>query len=137
MAILDSLGKYRNTGLLILRVGLGIMFMIHGFPKLAGGPSGWEGLGGSMKLIGVNFFPTFWGFMAAFAEFVGGFCLVIGFLFRPALAMLIFTMFIAVLMHYTNGDGMKGYSHALESAFVFIGLFISGPGKYALKIVRR
>ncbi|RZJ63310.1 MAG: DoxX family protein, partial [Pedobacter sp.] len=32
MAIFDSLGKYRNTGLLILRVGLGIMMMTHGFP---------------------------------------------------------------------------------------------------------
>jgi len=126
-----------DYGLLIIRLGIGIMFMLHGYPKLLGGTETWSQIGASMGNIGIHFAPTFWGFMAAFAEFVGGFCLVIGFLFRPALAMLIFTMFIAVLMHYTNGDGMKGYSHALESAFVFIGLFISGPGKYALKIVRR
>jgi len=126
-----------DYGLLIIRLGIGIMFMLHGYPKLLGGTETWSHIGASMGNIGIHFAPTFWGFMAAFAEFVGGFCLVIGFLFRPALAMLIFTMFIAVLMHYTNGDGMKGYSHALESAFVFIGLFISGPGKYALKIVRR
>lgn len=36
--ILRSLDKYRDVGLLILRVGIGLMFMIHGFPKLFGGP---------------------------------------------------------------------------------------------------
>ncbi|MFC3364595.1 DoxX family membrane protein [Pedobacter fastidiosus] len=60
MAILDNLGKYRNTGLLLLRIGIGILFIIHGFPKLAGGPSGWTGLGGSMKVIGIDFLPIFW-----------------------------------------------------------------------------
>lgn len=126
-----------DYGLLIIRIGIGVMFMLHGYPKLLGGTEMWAKIGGAMGNIGIHFAPVFWGFMASFAEFVGGLCLVIGFLFRPALAMLIFTMFIAVLMHYTNGDGFGGYSHALESASVFVGLFIAGPGKYALKIVRR
>ncbi|HAE66424.1 MAG TPA: DoxX family protein, partial [Sphingobacterium sp.] len=34
MAIWNSLGKYRDTGLLILRVGLGVMMIMHGLPKL-------------------------------------------------------------------------------------------------------
>lgn len=113
------------------------MFMLHGYPKIIGGPETWEKIGGSMGNIGIHFAPTFWGFMAAIAEFIGGLCLVVGFFFRPALAMLIFTMSIAMIMHYTKGDGFGGYSHALESGIVFIGLFISGPGKYALKISRR
>ena len=78
MAILDSLGKYRNTGLLILRVGLGVMMITHGFPKLAGGPAGWEGLGGSMKVVGIDFLPVFWGFMGAAAEAIGGLFLILG-----------------------------------------------------------
>jgi putative oxidoreductase len=97
----------------------------------------WKGIGASMANIHITFSPTFWGFMAAFAEFVGGACLVLGFLFRPALAMMIFTMFIAALFHYKNGDGFSGYSHALECGIIFFGLFVAGPGKYALKIVRR
>ena len=131
--------KKFNTdyGILIIRIGIGVMFMLHGYPKLLGGAAMWEKIGGSMSNIGIHFAPTFWGFMAAFAEFAGGLCLVLGFVFRPALAMLIFTMFIAGFMHYTKGDGFGGYSHALESAIVFIGLFIAGPGKYALKISRR
>ena len=97
----------------------------------------WTEVGGAMKNIHVDFAPAFWGFLAALAEFGGGFCLVLGFLFRPALAMMVFTMAIAIMLHRVNGEGFNGYSHALESALVFLGLFITGPGKYALKITRR
>lgn len=126
-----------DAGLLIIRIGLGIMFMLHGYPKITGGPEKWEMIGKTMEHIGIGFAPTFWGFMAALAEFGGGLCLILGFLFRPALGMLTFTMCIAAYMHYVGGDGFNGYSHAVESAIVFIGLFFCGPGKYALKISRR
>ena len=132
MAILDNLGKYRNTGLLLLRIGLGIMSIIHGFPKLAGGPDGWTGLGGSMKVIGINFLPIFWGFMAAVSETFGGFFLIVGLFFRPALILLIFTMIIAALVHFGKGDGLQGASHAIELGIVFFGLIFIGPGKYSV-----
>ncbi|WP_316846538.1 DoxX family protein [Pedobacter psychrodurus] len=132
MAILDNLGKYRNTGLLLLRIGLGVMFIIHGFPKLAGGPSGWTGLGGSMKVIGINFLPIFWGFMAAATETFGGFLLIVGLFFRPALILLIFTMVIAALVHFGKGDGLGGASHAIELGIAFFGLIFIGPGKYSV-----
>lgn len=132
------LNKYSTDyGILIIRVGIGILFMVFGWPKITGGPEMWKGIGASMANIHITFAPAFWGFMAALAEFVGGLCLVLGFIFRPALATMIFTMFIAALMHYKNGDGFNGYNHALECAIIFLGLFIAGPGKYALKIIRR
>ncbi|WP_443937136.1 DoxX family protein [Pedobacter sp. MW01-1-1] len=132
MAILDTLGKYRNTGLLLLRIGIGVMFIIHGFPKLAGGPTGWEGLGGSMKVIGINFLPILWGFMAAVTETFGGFLLVLGLFFRPALILLVFTMIIASLVHFAKGDGLAGASHAIEMGIVFFSLIFIGPGKYSV-----
>ena len=132
MATFDSLGKYRNTGLLILRIGLGVMFIIHGFPKLAGGPSGWAGLGGSMKVVGIDFLPVFWGFMAAVAETFGGFLLIVGLFFRPACMLLVFTMAIAALVHFGKGDGLKGASHAIELGIVFFSLIFIGPGRYSV-----
>ncbi|WP_421945526.1 DoxX family protein [Pedobacter sp.] len=132
MAILDNLGKYRNTGLLLLRIGVGIMFIIHGFPKLAGGPKGWEGLGGSMKVIGIDFLPVFWGFMAAATETFGGFLLIVGLFYRPACILLVFTMIIAALVHFGKGDGLQGASHAIELGIVFFSLIFIGPGKYSV-----
>ena len=132
MAIFDSLGKYRNTGLLIMRIGIGIMFIVHGFPKLAGGLAGWAELGGSMKVVGVNFLPVFWGFMAAVAETFGGFLLIVGLFFRPACIALVFTMIIAALVHFGKGDGLGGASHAIELGIVFFSLIFVGPGKYSV-----
>lgn len=132
MAILDSLGKYRNTGLLVLRVGLGVMMIVHGFPKLAGGPTGWEGLGGSMKVVGISFLPIFWGLMAAVAEAVGGLFLILGIFFRPVNVLLVVTMLIATLVHINKGDGIGGASHAIELGIVFFSLLFIGPGKYSI-----
>jgi putative oxidoreductase len=132
MAILDNLGKYRNTGLLLIRIGLGVMFIIHGFPKIASGPNGWTGLGGSMKVIGIDFLPIFWGFMAAATETFGGFLLIVGLFFRPALILLTFTMIIAALVIFGRGDNLKGASQAIELGIVFFGLIFIGPGKYSV-----
>ena len=132
MAIFESLGKYRNTGLLILRVGIGVMMITHGLPKLTGGIEGWTGIGKSMGVIGINFLPAFWGFMAAATEGVGGLFLILGLFFRPVNILLVFTMIIAALVHFGKGDGLGGASHAIELGIVFFSLIFIGPGKYSI-----
>ena len=132
MAIFHTLGKYRNTGLLILRIGLGAMMMMHGFPKIMGGPDKWAAIGSSMGVIGVNFIPAFWGFMAAITEGLGGFLLLLGLFFRPVNMLLTFVMIIASLFHLHKGDGIMGASHAIELGIVFFGLIFIGPGKYSV-----
>ena len=120
-------------GLLILRIGIGIMFMLHGAPKLLGGPEQWEKQGQVMQNFGINFLPTFWGFMAGFAEFAGGLCLVFGILWVPACILLLLTMIVAATMHISKGDGFTGYSHAVESGILFVSLIFIGPGRYRIR----
>ncbi len=126
------LDKYRDAGLLILRLGIGIMFMLHGLPKLIAGPETWMMLGGSMKALGVGFAPTAWGFMAAFSEFAGGILLTLGFFTRPACFFLLTTMIVATMMHIGKGDPFLKYSHAMESGLLFLSLILIGPGRYSL-----
>lgn len=130
--ILGFLNKYRDLGLLILRIGLGVMFLWHGYPKLIGGPEIWQKLGMAMSGIGVKTLPVFWGFMAAFSEFFGGICLILGILFRPACILLVTTMAVAATMHLGKGDGLKVASHAIEDGIVFLSLIFIGPGKYSI-----
>ena len=132
MAIFSNLGKYKNTGLLIMRVGLGIMFMFHGYPKLLGGPDNWEAVGGAMKHIGISFFPVGWGFLAAATETFGGFLILLGLAFRPAALLLTLVMIVASTMHLKTGDGLSGASHAIEAGIVFFSLVFIGPGKYSV-----
>ncbi len=130
--IFRFLDKYRDIGLLTLRVGIGAMFVLHGLPKLIAGPETWTMLGGSMKTLGVDFAPTVWGFMAAFSEFVGGLLLVLGFFTRPACFLLFSTMIVATMMHIGKGDPFLKYSHAMESGILFLSLILIGPGRYSL-----
>ncbi len=128
----NKFDKYRDKGLLVLRVGIGIMFMCHGFPKLTAGPEVWTKLGGALSNIGINFAPSFWGFMAAISEFGGGLLLALGLFTRPACFFLLNTMIVAVIMHISNGDSFVKYSHALEAAILFFSILLIGPGKFSL-----
>jgi putative oxidoreductase len=125
-------GQAIDVGLFVLRIGIGIMFMVHGFPKLMGGPELWAKLGGAMGVFGITFAPTFWGLMAALAEGAGGLCLILGLGVRLAAGFMAFTMLVATLMHVNKGDGFNVYSHAAEMGIVFLALTIAGGGRLAL-----
>ena len=134
MALFGSLGNYKNFGLLIIRVGLGIMFIYHGFPKLTGGVKTWEGLGTATNVVGIHIWPMIWGLLAALIEAVGGFLLIIGLAFRPVCLSLMIELIVAALfmLHQTGSDGgLMAASHAIEDAIMFAGLLFVGPGKYS------
>ena len=132
MAIFEKLGNYRSTALLIMRVGLGAAMIMYGYPKLLGGPAMWSKIGLSMGDIGIHFAPTFWGFMAAFAEAIGGLLVVLGLFFRPACFLILFTLAMATLHHVKAHDEFMKVLHPLELAVAFTGLFLLGPGRYSI-----
>jgi putative oxidoreductase len=128
----------RDLGLLIVRLGVGLSFVIfHGYDKMAGGSELWAKVGGAMGHLGIHFAPAFWGFLAALSESVGAALIVLGVFFRPAAAFVAFTMLVAVLNHLNlppdnPAAGWKGASHALELCSVSLGLLFLGPGQIAL-----
>ena len=125
-------GKYVDIGLLILRVGIGIMMILHGAPKMFGGPEKWEAVGAATQHVGIHFAPMFFGFMAALAEFFGGILLLFGLYFGAAMALLVINMAIATSYHLGSGDGLMGASHAIELGILFLSLLFIGPGIYSL-----
>lgn len=131
----------KDVGLLLIRLGIGLsMLAFHGYDKITGGPDMWRGIGGAMNHIGVGFAPVFWGFMAAFAEFVCSILLILGVLFRPAALLLACTMFMAMIVHLNMpadqpNAGLSGASHAIELMVVYVGLFLTGPGRYAFRLI--
>lgn len=132
MAIFTKLGKFTDTGILLTRLGVGIMFMMHGFPKLMGGPEKWEKTGAAIFHLGISVFPTAWGLAASVAEVLGGLLFAVGLFFRPSSLALAFTMVVAAAYHLGKGDGIMGSSHAIEMGLVFLGFAFIGPGKYSL-----
>ena len=121
-----------DLGLLIIRVGMGLLFIIHGWPKITGGPETWGWLGKALSSYGINFIPEVLGFIAAVSEFAGGILLVLGLFTRTSLFFLFGTMLVASLMHLGAGDPFGKVVHPLKALVVFAGLLFTGPGKYSL-----
>jgi putative oxidoreductase len=123
-----------DFGLLVLRVGIGLMFvLVHGLPKVMGGVSMWTGLGGAFnRLLGVAFIPAFWGFLATLSEFGGGMCLMAGILFRPACGFMLFTLVIAVASIIRGGYGFNSASQPVELGLVLLSFIFTGPGRFTL-----
>lgn len=121
----------RNLGYLFLRLFFGVVFIIHGYPKMFGGIEKWAAIGGVMSKLGITFYPAFWGFMAAFAEFFGGFFLILGLCTTISSFLILFTMFVAVFFFH-GGDPFTKKELALiyfVCSFLFM---VKGAGKYSL-----
>jgi putative oxidoreductase len=127
----SSLDRYRDAGLLVVRLGFGLGFLwFHGLPKLLGGPERWRGVGDAMNYMGITFGHQWWGLAAAVTESVGGILLALGLLFRPTALALTFVMVVAALNHVVSGQGSA--AHAFKNIWLFAGLVLVGAGRYSL-----
>ncbi|HRC85080.1 MAG TPA: DoxX family membrane protein [Thermoanaerobaculia bacterium] len=131
-ALFSGLERFRDFGLLVLRLGLGVAFILHGYPKMFGGPEKWQAVGKVTEIVGIHLYPAAFGFAAAFAEFGGGILLILGLFSRLAAFLMCCTMVMATTMHLHRGDGFGDWSHAFELACVFFALIFVGPGKLSI-----
>ena len=131
LLIIMNLKHSSDIGLLILRVFPSFaMFLNHGTNKISAGTAKWDRLGSALTdLIGFESLKIFFGFMASYAESLGALFIMVGLLTRFSSFLLFFTMIVASLKHYFEGE----FS---ELAFIYgcicFALIISGPGKYSV-----
>lgn len=129
--IIISLKHYSDIGILILRIFPGVvMFLNHGLNKISAGIAKWERLGGALtNLIGFESLKIFFGFMASYAESIGALFIMLGLLTRFSSFLLFFTMMVASLKHYFEGEFSE---LAFIYGCIYFALIISGPGKYSV-----
>lgn len=118
----------RETGLMIVRVMLGCAFIYYGWGKIIA-PQKWAWLGSQLPLLANEILNPVWGFFAAFFEFFGGICLVLGLFTRFAALGIACTMAVAVSYHLGQGEG---YSTALVYGILAIGQIFKGPDCWSL-----
>ena len=108
--------RIRDLAALIGRVGLGVIFMVHGYQKLA--QWGIGGTSAAFTQMGVPA-PMFSAWYAAVVELVGGAALVIGFALPVAGVLLALDMVGAlVIVHLSHGFfiASNGYEYVLALA---------------------
>lgn len=138
-------GELKSWTLLIFRVCIGVIFIVHGYPKLTHLKQWSKSL---------NDMPIFLCFIGAATMFLGGFCLIFGFLTPLVSIGILGCMALALVLHIKGGKpyiardpylnppdyykGPKGKAEApsSEKAIVYmlimLVLIVFGPGKYSL-----
>lgn len=134
----------QGIALLLLRVGVGILFWLHGYPKITHLQQWSSGLKMPRALC----------FLSALSMLLGGICLVIGFLTPFASVAILGSMVFAMVLEIAQGlpfvardpylipDGQyegpkgKGEPPSWEKAFMYclmlIAIAILGPGAFSL-----
>ncbi len=125
------LKSYKEVGLLLLRVGIGVMMLRHGISDVQ-----------NFSEV-FHTFPDPFGIgrevsygLTVFAEVGCSIALILGFFTRLATIPLLITMIIVVFkIHYNEVWDNK----ELDTLYglVYLTLYFSGPGKYSLDYIRR
>ena len=126
------LAKYRETGLLLMRVALGVLFIVIAGPVLLSGLSRWGSFGSAVRNLGVHTNYAFWGFLGALMGCAGGALMILGLFFRPGV-LLCLVLTVVHLLGVLNGvRSLDNHLPAIELAVMLVGLLFVGPGKYSV-----
>jgi len=135
MLLFDSPSRRQiDTALAVLRVVLGITFILHGGQKLF--VFGFAGVSGAFAQMGIPA-PGLIGPFVAFVEFFGGIAILLGLLTRLAALGIAATMVVAILtVHLKNGFfAPTGVEFPLSLLGSAIALIITGAGDFSLDAV--
>jgi len=125
-----------RLAVLILRLFLGFAFMMHGSQKVLGafGGPGIAGVAGMLTKLGLE--PAqILAWVLSVTEFVGGICLVLGFLTRFWAAGLVIDMGIAIAkVHMPNGffASKNGFELPLAFGVMALVILLTGPGSLSV-----
>jgi putative oxidoreductase len=124
---------FTNLGLVVLRLGLGIIFVAHGGQKMLGiwGGNGWRAtLEGFQEGLGI---PQWLGAVAIITEFFGGIAVIIGALTRLASLGLAVTMVVAMVkVHWAGGFFLpEGIEFNVALLAMSLALVLTGGGAWA------
>jgi putative oxidoreductase len=132
----DAMGifdKHENKGKLILRLTVGGLLLLHGIAKMQGGV---DWLGGMLQGAGL---PAFLRYGVYIGEVIAPILVIVGFFTRPAAAIILINMLVAVLL--ARRDAMfqlaeRGGGAAIELELLFAfgaaAIYCLGSGKFAI-----
>lgn len=130
-------GVWNNIAIFLLRVFVGVCFIIHGLGKLGiVGTGNMAGFVGWLKSLNVPFAGV-QARVAMISEIVGGVLITLGLFHRVGCFLLFFTMVVAAIIGHRGGgylitNSPPGNEYTINLAVVSVALFLLGPGILSL-----
>jgi len=121
--LLGRLKGLHDLAPLILRLVLGLIFIVHGYHKFFGEMERFIG-----TVTGRLGMPLFMAYVAAFSEFGGGILLVLGLFTRWAALFISGVMVVAITKIHWHQGLVKGYELPLSLLAGAVTLMILGGG---------
>jgi len=131
MAALQFLGKYRETGLLLIRGSLGLIFIALIAPVLWNQDS-WEHVGSAMRHLDFHSHFKFWGVVGAVLGCVGGVLMILGLFFRIGVLLALVVTLVHLIALWGGRGDFYARLPALEMSIPLVSLLLVGPGKYSV-----
>lgn len=119
------LSKYHDVALLLLRIGVGVVFVLAGWGKL----TGIEGAQGFFSDLGIPL-AGIMAWVVAIVEFFGGLMVLLGARIRIPALLLAFVMVVALLTTKIGGEFGPARVDILL-LLMNLSLFVLGSGKYS------
>jgi len=116
----------KDIALLLLRIGVGVIFIVAGWGKL----TGIEGVQGFFGNIGIPL-PGLMAWVVAIVEFVGGILVLTGTFIRVPAILLAIIMLVAII---TTKIGQDFSAYRLDAMLLLVNasLALMGAGKYSV-----
>lgn len=121
-----------DLGKLVLRITLGVLFLLHGVAKLRGG------VGPIGEMLAAHGIPAFVAYGALLGEVVGPLLLIAGFYARVGALLIAINMLFAFGLAHLGQLGMLneqgGWQLELQGMYLgtAVALALLGPGRYSV-----
>ena len=130
--MLKFLGKYSETGLLLLRASIGLIFILVCAPVLFAGQHRWAQFGTAMRVFNFHSHLEWWGFFGALAASVGGILIVLGLAFRLGILLAFVIALVNAISIARYVSGLYPKLVPIEIPVILVCLALIGPGKYSV-----
>lgn len=121
-----------HLGLLLIRISIGLMFLIFGYNKLMSGTTNITQIGSAISYFGITHGYLLFGYLAALTELCGGAAYILGFCTRLISLPMIFLLIVAVKFHLQQDDAFTIWAFPAFCLCIVVSFLFAGSGKYSV-----
>lgn len=130
--LIETNTRALSIGILLLRIMAGLILFVGGAGKVMGWFGGF-GMTATLEMFKNNIhLSAFWTYVSCYAEFIGGFLVIVGLLTRFASAALFINMLVATLFTGFKNFFMGGAAYPCLLMVIFLVIVLSGPMTYSI-----